>query len=52
MSYPRREGAGAGERAVAWDGRDALGRLVASGVYVCRLESEHGRSSRKFIVAR
>ena len=42
----------AGARDVIWDGRDMVGRFVASGVYVCRLESDQGRSSRKLIVAR
>jgi flagellar hook assembly protein FlgD len=30
----------AGTRAVAWDGRDATGRSVASGVYLVRLEAD------------
>jgi flagellar basal-body rod modification protein FlgD len=29
----------AGPTAVAWDGRDDSGKLVGSGVYVCRLDS-------------
>ncbi|MBN2170064.1 MAG: T9SS type A sorting domain-containing protein [Candidatus Krumholzibacteriota bacterium] len=31
-------GYGAGEHAVAWDGRDGAGRPLASGVYLCRLQ--------------
>ena len=34
----------AGPQAVTWDGRDAAGRPLASGVYVCRLTA--GREQR------
>lgn len=37
----------AGEARVDWDGRDAAGRRVGSGVYLYRLESTFGISSRK-----
>lgn len=38
---------GPGEHAVAWDGRDAAGRPMASGAYVVRLESEERSEARK-----
>jgi hypothetical protein len=40
----------AGEHRVCWDGRDSLGRRVAPGIYVCRLDSPRGRVSRKMVV--
>jgi len=35
-----------------WDGRDALGRRVASGVYVLRYAGPKGPVTRRFVVAR
>ena len=35
-----------------WDGRDARGRPVASGVYFAQLEIQGAREARKFLVAR
>ncbi|MBM4131853.1 T9SS type A sorting domain-containing protein, partial [bacterium] len=37
----------AGEHAVVWDGRDADGRAVESGIYLCRVESGSSRELRK-----
>ncbi len=37
----------AGEHAVVWDGRDAAGRPVESGIYLCRVESGSSRELRK-----
>jgi hypothetical protein len=37
---------------VTWDGRDHMGRRVASGVYFYRLKSEHFTSTRKLVVLR
>jgi len=39
----------AGSHVVAWDGRDAGGRPVASGVYVCRIRSEGRTDARKLV---
>jgi carboxypeptidase T len=44
--------AGTGERTVAWDGRDALGRPVPSGAYVARLDGTAGPASTKILVVR
>ncbi|MBN2092165.1 DUF11 domain-containing protein [candidate division KSB1 bacterium] len=35
-----------------WDGKNADGNLVASGVYVCALESSAGHVTRKVIIVR
>ncbi|NIR47685.1 T9SS type A sorting domain-containing protein [candidate division KSB1 bacterium] len=43
---------GTGSHKVQWDGRDELGRTVATGVYVYRLESEEFVRSRKMILLR
>lgn len=42
----------AGPHAVEWNGRDARGRVVPSGVYFCRLTAGKERLSRKLVVAR
>ncbi len=43
----------AGEHSVRWNGRDALGRPVASGVYFVRLLTPEGQAlSRKLLLAR
>jgi len=36
----------------AWDGTDDLGRAVASGVYLLRVEGERASAARKLVVAR
>lgn len=41
-----------GWRSVAWDGRDASGRPVASGTYFAKLESAGKAEVRKVVVAR
>jgi flagellar hook assembly protein FlgD len=51
----RRLGAGslpAGRHTVRWDGRDATGRPVASGVYFLVLETEERRVTRKLVLVR
>lgn len=40
----------AGERLAVWDGRDRFGQLVASGVYVYRLQAGDDVASRKMIL--
>jgi len=40
----------AGRHGAVWNGRDAHGRAVASGVYFCRLETETGAFSRKMML--
>jgi hypothetical protein len=40
----------AGGHAVEWDGRDDLGSLVASGVYLCRLEMGKARRTIKMVL--
>jgi predicted outer membrane repeat protein len=42
----------AGEHAVVWDGRDASGRGVASGVYFLRLETPRGPAAARAVVVR
>lgn len=41
-----------GEATLSWDGRDARGRRVASGVYILRVTGERAVSSRKLSVVR
>jgi hypothetical protein len=41
-----------GWRTIAWDGRDAVGRPVASGMYFARLESSGQVRVGKIVVAR
>ncbi len=40
----------AGEHAASWNGRDALGRPVASGVYFARLLTAAGELSRRMVL--
>ena len=42
----------AGVQSVQWDGRDALGKLVASGLYIYRLEAGTKVAVRKMIFAK
>jgi hypothetical protein len=42
----------AGTNQVVWDGRDAKGRPVASGVYFYRLEAEGFTAARRLVLAR
>jgi hypothetical protein len=43
----------AGEHAVSWNGRDALGRSVASGTYFCTLRAPDGsQQTRKLLLAK
>ena len=42
----------AGSHSVAWDGVDAAGLSVASGVYLYRLRTEDGMHTRKFLLLR
>ena len=42
----------AGSHAVRWDGRDAHGRALASGVYVCYLSAGDFQQARKIILLR
>jgi hypothetical protein len=42
----------AGSATVVWDGTDAAGRTVASGVYQVRLESEGGRVEERVTLVR
>ena len=44
-------GSGA-DRSVAWDGLDGVGRAAGSGVYVVRLTTERGSTSRKITLLR
>jgi len=40
----------AGSYSVIWDGRDEAGRVVASGVYLCRMEADNYRAARKMLL--
>ena len=40
------------DRSIAWDGQDGAGRPVGSGVYVVRLTTERGSTSRKITLLR
>ena len=42
----------AGARSVTWDGTDARGEAVASGVYLCRLSGSFGSTTRRFVLVR
>lgn len=42
----------AGQHRVPWSGRDDRGFAVASGVYVCRIETGAGSQSRQLVVIR
>jgi flagellar hook assembly protein FlgD len=42
----------AGLHRLRWDGRDDEGRLLASGVYMCRLVTEEGASTHKLMLLR
>ncbi|MCC7140760.1 MAG: FG-GAP repeat protein [Candidatus Eisenbacteria bacterium] len=42
----------AGRHQAHWDGRDSVGRPVASGVYFARLSADGGSAARKVIVQR
>jgi flagellar hook assembly protein FlgD len=43
---------GAGARSVFWDGRDDAGRIVASGVYLYRLEMNGQLLSKRLVMVR
>jgi len=38
-----------GTHRVAWDGRDALGKLLPSGIYICRLKAGEAVLQRKLV---
>ena len=40
----------AGQHAVTWDGRDAAGSSVASGVYIYRIEGQGIRASKRMVI--
>jgi flagellar hook assembly protein FlgD len=42
----------AGWKSVSWDGRDARGRALSSGVYFYRLEASGYTATRKLVVVR
>jgi len=42
----------AGNYSVLWDGTDNIGRDVASGVYLCRMETEEYHAVRKLVLVR
>jgi flagellar hook assembly protein FlgD len=42
----------AGYLSVNWDGRDAVGRPVNSGVYYCRFRADSFHDARKLVVQR
>ena len=42
----------AGPHSYVWDGRDAAGRVTASGVYLYRLTTADGQQARKMVLVR
>jgi len=42
----------AGEHRVVWDGRDDAGNMVASGVYIYRLQAGEFVANRKMLLVR
>ena len=42
----------AGNHNLQWDGRDNSGKNVATGVYVCRLQTPHAAVTRKLMILR
>ena len=42
----------AGEGRASWDGRDDAGRRASAGVYLCRLEADGTRVSRRLVKRR
>ncbi len=42
----------AGTHTVSWDGTDAVGRAVASGVYIYRLQGRDGVQARRLVLVR
>lgn len=43
---------GAGDHEVVWDGRDAAGKPLGSGVYFYRLETDAGSATRKMLLVK
>jgi hypothetical protein len=43
---------GGGRHTVVWDGRDASGRAVATGIYFYTLEAGSFRASRKMLLVK
>jgi len=41
-----------GDHTVTWDGRDAHGRMLSSGIYICFLETENANTSLKLNLTR
>ncbi|KPJ48791.1 hypothetical protein AMJ40_06865, partial [candidate division TA06 bacterium DG_26] len=37
---------------VMWDGRNDAGEIVRNGVYVCKIETDHGSAMTKIAVAK
>ncbi len=42
----------AGQFTINWDGRNEANQMVSSGIYLCRIKSDQGMSSRKMVVVR
>jgi flagellar hook assembly protein FlgD len=42
----------ASEHAVAWDGRDDTGASMAAGVYLYKLETNHGVQTRRMVLVK
>ncbi|MBD3237198.1 MAG: hypothetical protein GF330_10870 [Candidatus Eisenbacteria bacterium] len=43
---------GAGEHAYPWNGRDDAGRVLASGVYLCRFDAGAFQAARRLVLSR
>ncbi|MDZ7721702.1 MAG: cellulase family glycosylhydrolase [candidate division KSB1 bacterium] len=52
VSTLRQDRQSPGTHSVIWDGRDHSGRLAASGVYVCRLQSNKQTKTQKVLLIR
>jgi len=42
----------AGKHKATWDGRDDFGRVVAPGLYVCRMRTDTGTDAKKIVIVR
>ena len=51
-SFSNKESISGGLHDVTWDGKNANGRRVSSGVYLCQLNTSKSRTVKKMLVLR